>query len=126
MSLRSPLGAALGHGSAKEGSQHWWQQRLSAIGLVPLGLWFLFAVLALPDFKYATVSAWLARPLNGVLMLLFLVVALWHSALGVQVVIEDYVGGRLRVPALVLSRYAHIIVGALAGFGILKLALGGA
>ncbi len=126
MSLRSPLSSVLGHGSARQGSHHWWQQRLSAVALAPLGIWFLFALLSLPDFRYDTVRDWLGEPVSAVLVLLFIATALWHSALGLQVVIEDYVGGRLRVVALVASRYAHLVIAALTGFGVLKLAFGGA
>lgn len=127
MSLRSPLGRVLGHGSAREGVHHWWSLRTSSAALVLLGAWFIFALLTRPDLGYSTVSAWIARPVTAVLLGLFVAVATWHSALGVQVVIEDYVHAKgPRVAALVASRFLHVLVGVAAVFAILRIALGGA
>ncbi|MEO1321258.1 MAG: succinate dehydrogenase, hydrophobic membrane anchor protein, partial [Pseudomonadota bacterium] len=70
MSMKSPLGKALGLGSAKEGTEHWWTQRVSAVAMAPLMLWFVISMLVLPAHDYGTVSAWLAAPVNAVLMLL--------------------------------------------------------
>lgn len=126
MSLRSPLGRALGHGAAKEGVAHWLDMRYTSIALVPLGIWFLFSVLTLPDLGYKAVVAWVARPFNAVLLVLFVAATLRHSALGLQVVIEDYVHGKgARFAALTLSRFAHVLVAAFAIAGVLKLAFGG-
>lgn len=126
MSLRSPLGYVLGHGSAREGVHHWWHLRTTSAALAVLGTWFVFAVLTLPDLGRDTLMAWLGKPVNGVLMFLFVLVTTWHSQLGVQVVIEDYVRGKgARVLVLVLVRFAHVLVGAAALFAVLKLALGG-
>lgn len=126
MSLRSPLGYVLGHGSAREGVHHWWHLRTTSAALAVLGAWFLFAVLTLPDLGRASVVAWLARPMNAVLMVLFVWTAVWHSALGVQVVVEDYVRTKgPRVLVLVLVRFVHVLLGAAALVSVLKLALGG-
>ncbi len=126
MNLRSPLGFVLGHGSAREGVHHWWHLRTTSAALAVLGVWFVASVLMLPDLGRATVAAWLDRPVNAVLMLLFTWAAVWHSALGVQVVVEDYVRSKgRRVMVLVLVRFLHILVGAAALFAVLKLALGG-
>lgn len=126
MSLRSPLGRALGHGSAREGVRHWWSLRTTSAALVLLGVWFVFALLTLPDLGHATVSAWIAQPINAVLLGLLVAVSAYHSALGVQVVIEDYVHAKgLRVAALVGSRFLHVLVGVAAVFAVLRIALGG-
>lgn len=126
MNLRSPLGYVLGHGSAREGVHHWWHLRTTSAALAVLGVWFLFAVLTLPDLGRAAVAAWLARPVNAVLMVLFVWTAVWHSALGVQVVVEDYVRTKgPRVLVLVLVRFIHVLIGAAALVSVLKLALGG-
>jgi len=126
MNLRSPLGYVLGHGSAREGVHHWWHLRTTSAALAVLGTWFVFAVLTLPDLGREAVTAWLASPLNAVLMFLFVLVTVWHSMLGVQVVVEDYVRGKgARVLTLVAVRFLHVLVGAAALFAVLKLALGG-
>ena len=115
----------LGSGSAKEGTDHWWAQRVTAVGLVILGIWFLLAVLALDGFDQATIRAWIGRPANGVLLSLTGMTLAYHSSLGVQVVIEDYVHGPfLKVASLVLNRFAHVVVAAAALFAVLKIAFG--
>src|SRR6202166_2609050 len=91
LSLRSPLGRVLGMGSAKDGTGHWWAQRVSAVALIPLTLWLFFSLLALPALDYATVRVWLSFPLSGFLALLLVGVLTYHSYLGTNEVIEDYV-----------------------------------
>jgi succinate dehydrogenase / fumarate reductase membrane anchor subunit len=126
MSLRSPLGYVLGHGSAREGVHHWWHLRTTSAALAVLGIWFVFAVLTLPDLGRASVAAWLGKPFSAVLMMLFVFATVWHSLLGLQVVVEDYVRGKgARVLVLVLLRFVHVLAGAAALFAVLKLALGG-
>lgn len=126
MSLRSPLGKALGHGSAKSGFHHWWAQRLTAAALVPLGLWFAASLLGMGSFDYWAVSAWVGEPLHAILLLLLLGTVLYHSSLGVQVVIEDYVhhpGGK--VAALVFVRFAHVAMGVAGLYSVVTLSVGG-
>jgi succinate dehydrogenase / fumarate reductase membrane anchor subunit len=126
MSLRSPLGSVLGQGAAG-GVHHWWLQRVGAVALVPLGVWFGVALATLPDLGYASVRAWLAAPLNGVLLLLLIATAAHHSWLGVAVVLEDYVSARAtRTLVLLLSQLAHLALAVAAAFAVLKVALGGA
>lgn len=126
MSLRSPLGYVLGHGSAREGVHHWWHLRTTSAALAVLGIWFVFAILTLPDLGRTSVVVWLGKPVNAVLMMLFVAATAWHSALGVQVVVEDYIRGKgARVLVLVAVRFVHILAGAAALFAVLKLALGG-
>ena len=89
MSLRSPLGRVLGLGSAKDGTGHWWAQRVTAIALVPLTLWFAFSLLTLPALDYETVRTWLAFPLTSFLAALLIAVLSYHSYLGTIVIVED-------------------------------------
>ena len=125
MSLRSPLGRVLGLGTAKDGTSHWWGQRVSGVALAVLGLWFAWAVATMSGFSYAESVAFISQPVNALLLLLLSVAMAYHSYLGVQVVIEDYVHGHgLRIASLLLSRYAHIGLAVAAIFAILKLGIG--
>ena len=126
MSLTTPLSKVLGLGAAKSGVEHWWAQRLTAVALAPLGLWFAIAMLRLPSFGYADVVAWLHEPITAVLMLLTIVAVVYHSYLGIQVVVEDYVEGKAaKLFMLVLSAFGHVFLAAAAVFAVLKVALGG-
>jgi len=125
MSLRSPLGRVLGLGTAKDGTDHWWGQRLSAIALLLLGLWFVVMLATATDFSHAAVVAEIGRPLNAILLLLLAVTLAYHSYLGVQVVIEDYVHAPgIKVVSLILSRFAHVLLAVAAVYAILKIGLG--
>ena len=127
MSLKTPLGRVLGLGAAGGGSHHWWMQRMSAVALALLGIWLVVALVTLPDLGYRAVRAWLAAPLNGLLMALAVLAAAYHSWLGVCVVIEDYVPNSARkVASLLVAQFLHIAVGAGALFAVLKVALGSA
>lgn len=111
MSLKSPLGRVLGLGSAGAGTEHWLGQRLSAVALVPLSVWLAVSLLALPALDFYTVNAWVAAPLHAILLLLLVVALVYHSALGTQVVVEDYVhNAGWRVALLVLVRLAHVFL----------------
>ena len=125
MSLRSPVGRVLGLGSAKDGTGHWWAQRVSAVALIPLTLWFLLSLLALPVLDYATVRAWLSVPLSGLLAVLLVVVLTYHSYLGTTVVIEDYVhAAGTKLLSLLLLRFLYVLVGGAGIFAILHVAFG--
>jgi succinate dehydrogenase / fumarate reductase membrane anchor subunit len=125
MSLRSPIGRVLGYGTAKEGVGHWWSQRVTSVALVVLGLWFVAALLRLDDLSYALVTAWLAKPVNAVLMTLLVATTVYHSKLGVQVVVEDYVATPgTKVVTMLLLNFLHVALGALGIFAILKIAFG--
>src|SRR5207302_8643993 len=89
--MRSPLSRAIGLGSAKEGVDHWWAQRVTALALVPLTLWFVIAVIELAGADRALFVDWVRQPLPAVLLVLLLIATFHHGALGLQVVIEDYV-----------------------------------
>ncbi|MDJ0712573.1 MAG: succinate dehydrogenase, hydrophobic membrane anchor protein [Woeseiaceae bacterium] len=125
MSLRSPLGRVLGLGTAKDGTSHWWGQRVSGAGLAILGLWFAWAIATLPGYDHASAVAFIGEPVNAVLLLLLTVTMGYHSYLGVQVVIEDYVHSHgLKIASLVLSRFAHVAFAVAGVFAILKLGIG--
>lgn len=120
----TPLNRVLGLGAAAGGVEHWWTQRLTAVALVPLGLWFAFSLAGLDSLGYADVAAWLSQPLSGVLLILTVLTAIHHSYLGVQVVVEDYVRGAAKIIALVLSAFAHVFAVVAAVYSILKVAFG--
>jgi succinate dehydrogenase / fumarate reductase, membrane anchor subunit len=125
MSLRSPLGRVLGTGSAKEGTAHWWAQRLSAVALIPLTLWFFFSLLLLPELDFLTVHTWISVPLSSFLAVLLVAVLTYHSYLGTQVVVEDYVhahGAKLLL--LLLLRFVYVLCGGAGIFAILRIAFG--
>ena len=121
--MRSPLGRAIGLGSAKEGVDHWWWQRISSIALVPLALWFVVAVIGLAGADLDTVILWLDNPVAAVLFVLLIAATFYHGALGLQVVIEDYVGNEsLKYAALIVMKLAAFLLAALGIFSVLKLA----
>jgi succinate dehydrogenase / fumarate reductase membrane anchor subunit len=115
----------LGTGPAKQGVSHWWVQRLTAVALIPLGVWFLVSLLALPAFDYATIITWMSGTWTALLLTLFVLVSTYHSQLGLQVVIEDYVHGGTKTLTIVLLTFVHVLIGAAATFAILKVAFGG-
>ncbi|MFZ9709555.1 MAG: succinate dehydrogenase, hydrophobic membrane anchor protein [Steroidobacteraceae bacterium] len=123
MSLRSPLGRVLGRGAAKSGVAHWWVQRVSAIALVPLTLWFLIELVSLPLADHASVCAWIAGGWTPVALVLLIGTSSWHSALGVQVVIEDYVHhAGLKLASLLASSMLHVLVAVAGIYAVLRVA----
>lgn len=125
MSLETPLGKVLGLGSAGDGPAHWWSQRVSSVALALLALWFLVSLAGIDLSDHGALVAWLSAPLNIALGVLLIVVTAYHSSLGVQVVIEDYVGGGLRVVSMVLSQFLHIVLAGIGIVAILRVAFGG-
>lgn len=125
MSLRSPLGRVLGMGSAKDGTGHWWAQRVSAVALIPLTLWFVFSLLTLPAFDYDTVHTWLSVPVSGFLALLLVAVLTYHSYLGTIVIVEDYVTATgMKVLTLLVLRFLYVLCGGAGIFAILRVVFG--
>ena len=125
--MRSPLGRAIGLGSAKEGVEHWWLQRVTAVALAPLSLWFVIAVIRLVGADLETFQDWVGRPLPAILLVLLLIAVFWHAWLGLQVVIEDYVHAELAKLGLVIVVRLACFALAVAGiFAVLAMALGGA
>ena len=123
--MRSPLGRAIGLGSAKEGVEHWWAQRVTAIALVPLSIWFVISVIGFVGADLETVQDWVSRPLPGILLVLLLIASFYHMSLGLQVVIEDYVHTELVKLGLVIVVRLFCFAVAVAGiFAVLSMALG--
>jgi succinate dehydrogenase / fumarate reductase membrane anchor subunit len=122
--MRSSLGQALGLGSARDGVEDWLLERVSAVALVPLTVWFTISIVVHANDGYATVIAWLKMPVTATLMTLLLTALFHHIALGLKVVIEDYVYSRIKIPALVTVRLGCLAM-AVAGFlATLKIAFG--
>ncbi|MGZ5013961.1 MAG: succinate dehydrogenase, hydrophobic membrane anchor protein [Methylobacter sp.] len=91
MDYRTPLSRAKGLGSAKSGTGHWWMQRITAVALVPLSFWLIkFLGLSLTAPYQQTID-WLASPVNTVCIIAWIIAVFYHAALGLQVVIEDYI-----------------------------------
>ena len=124
--LQSPLGRAMGLGSAKTGAEHWWAQRVTALALIPLGLWFAASLVALAGADRAAVLAWLHAPVQAILAVLLLIGVFYHSALGLQVVIEDYVGAEwLKIASLTAMRLVSFGLAVAGIFAVLRIAFGG-
>jgi succinate dehydrogenase membrane anchor subunit len=122
--LRSPLGRARGLGSARAGSHHWWAQRLTALALVPLTLWFIFSVIHLAGASHQIVIDWLSRPLTLGLMLALIIATFHHLQLGVQVVIEDYVNDeRIKIGAVLAVKALCVLLALICIISVLKIGL---
>jgi succinate dehydrogenase / fumarate reductase membrane anchor subunit len=122
---RTPLARARGLGSAKEGVHHWWMQRLTAIALIPLVVWFAISLVMLSGAEYQVVRAWIASPLVMVMLILTIGIGLQHAQLGLQVVWEDYAEGALRVVLIVLTKFLAVLFGLGAIVAILRIGFGG-
>lgn len=124
--MRSPLGRVRGLGAAKEGVGHWWAQRVTAVALVPLMLWFVVSLIALIGADHASFTAWVRQPLNAILMTLLLVAGFHHLQLGLQVVIEDYVHCEAaRIASIIAVKFIVVLLGLCGIFSVLKIAFGG-
>ena len=127
MSMRSPLGRARGLGSAKSGTQHWWAQRLTALALVPLTIWFVIAMVAATGADYTSARAFIGNPITAVLLILLIVATFHHAQLGLQVVIEDYVHTKpVEIALLLITKAAAVVLALAAIFAVLLFAFGGA
>jgi succinate dehydrogenase / fumarate reductase, membrane anchor subunit len=124
--MRSPLGRARGLGSAREGVEHWWMQRVSAAALIPLTLWFVVSLIALTGSDYNAFIAWLKAPFVAILMVLLLVALFHHMALGLQVVVEDYVhSDRAKIPTVVAIHLACFALAVAGIFATVRIAFDG-
>jgi succinate dehydrogenase / fumarate reductase membrane anchor subunit len=122
MSIQTPLGRVRGYGSAKSGTQHFWYQRMTAVALVPLTLWFVWAVVRYAGAPHAEVMLFLSHPVSGIAMAMFVVVGLVHMLLGAKVVIEDYIHREsTKIALLVLLHFAVFAVGATCVVSVLRI-----
>ena len=124
--LRTPLARARGLGSARVGVHHWWAQRLTAIALIPLVVWFAISLVMMSGADYGAVRAWIGSPVVMVLLILTIAIGLHHGQLGLQVVIEDYVhGDGFKLALIVAVRFIAIFFGMAAVVAILRIGFGG-
>ena len=125
-SLRTPLAKARGLGSAKDGTHHFWVQRLTAVALIPLTIWFALSIASLATAGQVEVVAWMKSPLSATLMLSFIMAGFWHMKLGLQVVIEDYVHTEsTKITCLILNNLIAIFLTLAAFLSVLKMLFGG-
>ena len=122
---RSSLARAIGLGSAKQGSGHWWAERTSAVALVPLTLWFVVSIITHTGSDYTTFIAWLRTPFVFIAMVLLLIALFHHTALGLQVVIEDYVHSGAKFAAVIALRFGCFALAATGIAATLRIAFGG-
>lgn len=122
--LHSPLAKARGLGSAHDGVHHWIHQRITAIALIPLTVWLVYNIVALNGVQYGGFVGWLSYPLNAILMILFIIAAFYHAALGCQVVVEDYIHCKAsKLGILIGMKLFFLATGIACIFSILKVAL---
>ncbi len=120
--FRPPLARVIAHGSSRDGFSHWWVQRVTAVALVPLTIWFVYSVLTLMAGDYRQMVEWFSCLPNACFMVLFLVATFWHAALGAQTVIEDYIHTPgLRLSLLLVSKLGAFALGTAGVLAVLKL-----
>lgn len=124
MSIRTPLARVRGLGAAKDGTHHWWIQRLTSIALVPLILWFVISMLSVSRVDYEAFQHWLSNPIRAGLMITLLLTAFYHALLGMQVIYEDYVRPEwVKYTALLITQFVLFLLGAISVVAVLKVAL---
>lgn len=122
MSLRSPIARVRGLGSAKEGVSHWWSQRMTAVALIPLTLWFAASVASHVGADHAEMTAWVGSPVTAGLFILLIAATFYHAYLGLQVVIEDYIHSEaLKIVSLVLIKGACFVLALIGILSVLTL-----
>jgi succinate dehydrogenase / fumarate reductase membrane anchor subunit len=122
MQYRSDIKRVKGLGTAKHGFSHWWMQRLSAVLMIPLGLWFFYSLMSIETVSADSVIMWLQQPVQAILMALWVITVVYHGALGMQVIIEDYVHGKaMALTLLVLIKFAMFAMIVATFFSLLKL-----
>ncbi len=107
--MRDPLATARGLGSAKDGVNHWWMQRITAIALLLLSPWFIYFAVSLVGADQLSVRAAIAQPLNATLLVSFMIAMLWHARLGLQVVVEDYIHGWQELTLQLIIKFVYAI-----------------
>ena len=125
MSLKSPLRRVTYLGSAKGGSGHWYAQRVTAVALVLLGLWLVISLASMGGASHENVVAWLSSPVAAAFAVLLVLTAAWHAMLGLQVVIEDYVGDKgTRMAVLLVVKFALAVAAVIGVLAVLRIAFG--
>ncbi|WP_290647716.1 succinate dehydrogenase, hydrophobic membrane anchor protein [Aquisalimonas sp.] len=126
MNLRTPVKEARGLGSAKGGTHHWLMQRVSAIALLLLVLWFAFSIAINAGGGYEAARAWIASPITAGAVILLLAAAFYHAQLGLQVVLEDYVGNKaVQLAAVIAVKFLAVILALTGILAVLSIAFGG-
>ena len=124
MTMRSPLSRARGLGSAKNGTDHWWMQRLTALALIPLVIWFVVSMIIVTGADHAAAVEFISSPINSVLVMLLIVATFVHGQLGLTVVIEDYIHTRwLEVSLIIAVKGAAIFLGVASVYAVIAIAL---
>jgi succinate dehydrogenase / fumarate reductase membrane anchor subunit len=122
--LSTPLSRVKGLGSAKEGTTHFWHQRLTALILIPLVLWFGFSIAAMP-VDHATLTDWVAHPAVAIALILLILATFYHSQLGLQIIIEDYVSTHsIRIVSIILINFLCLLFAIIGVVAVLKITLG--
>lgn len=126
MSLQSSLGKVRGLGSAKAGTDHWWYQRMTAIALIPLLIWFVVSLVSLIGADRQDIQDWLSSPISATLLIVLIIAVFKHAALGVQVVVEDYVTVKaLKLTIVIATNLGATLIAVLSVISVLRLAFGG-
>lgn len=122
--MKTPLAQVRGLGAAKSGFSHWWHQRLTAIAMIGLVAWMCAIVVLLAGADFNTARAVLSHPVNAVIVMLFVGIGFWHSSLGLQVVLEDYVSHEgVRLAMIIIIRMGLVLLGAISLLSVLQIAL---
>ena len=125
MDLRTPIARARGLGSAKDGTRHWWMQRITAIALIPLSVWLVGSLVAIGAADHAQTVHWIRSPAVSIALLLTIAALFHHAQLGMQVIIKDYVHAEWKkLTALIAVKLLAITIAATAAFSVLKISLG--
>lgn len=122
--MKTPIAKVRGLGSAGNGTHHWWIQKLLALALIPLTIWFVASVVQMTNADYRTVMTWMSSPVSATLMLIFMVTGIYHLKLGLQDVIEDYIPNEgLKFTLQIAISFGCILLAVVSVFSILKIAL---
>lgn len=123
-SMQTPLAAARGLGSAKSGLHHWWNQRMTAVAMVPLVIWMVSLSILMTGAGYEDALVLVSQPANATVLILFVAVGFWHAMLGLQVILEDYVAAEgLRLILITLIRMFAVVLAAFSILSILRVVL---
>ncbi|MBL8675624.1 MAG: succinate dehydrogenase, hydrophobic membrane anchor protein [Rhodospirillales bacterium] len=124
--LRPPVARVRGLGSARSGTHHWWMQRVTAVALVLLVVWLAVSLTLHAPAGQAEARAWIASPVTMVMLILTVAAGLWHGALGLQVVIEDYIHAEgAKIAMILVVKFAAALLAVAAVVAIFKIAFGG-